>query len=283
MGITYQPMTKMFHLQANDMSYMMQIVGCGYLAHLYWGKKTRNGGRSRKLRLVHRPFSPNPDLSNRRFSLDTLPQEYPAYGNTDFRAPAYQVYLENGSTISDLRYKTHRIYKGKPKLKELPATYVEHEDEAETLEIVLEDRVIGLHVTLLYTVYERWNVMTRSVRFDNNGFESIKLLRALSMNVDFPHAECEWLHLPGAWARERAVERQPLINGTQSVESRRGASSHQHNPFIALLQKGANEDYGEVYGFSLVYSGNFLAQIEVDQFRTTRVAMGINPLILLGC
>jgi alpha-galactosidase len=276
MGITYQPMTRTFHLQANDMSYMMQIVGCGYLAHLYWGKKTRNGGGSRKLRFVYRPFSPNPYLSNRRFSLDTLPQEYPAYGNTDFRAPAYQVHLENGSTISDLRYKTHRIYKGKPKLKGLPATYVEHEDEAETLEIVLQDRVIGLHVTLLYTVYERWNVITRSVRFDNNGFERIKLLRALSMNIDFPHADYEWLHLPGAWARERAVERRPLVSGTQSVESRRGASSHQHNPFIALLQKGANEDYGEVYGFSLVYSGNFLAQIEVDQFRTTRVSMGIN-------
>jgi alpha-galactosidase len=277
MGITYQPMTRTFHLQANDMSYMMQIVGCGYLAHLYWGKKTRNGGGSRKLRFVYRPFSPNPYLSNRRFSLDTLPQEYPAYGNTDFRAPAYQVHLENGSTISDLRYKTHRIYKGKPKLKGLPATYVEHENEAETLEIVLQDRVIGLHVTLLYTVYERWNVITRSVRFDNNGFERIKLLRALSMNIDFPHADYEWLHLPGAWARERALERRPLVSGTQSVESRRGASSHQHNPFIALLQKGANEDYGEVYGFSLVYSGNFLAQIEVDQFRTTRVSMGINP------
>jgi alpha-galactosidase len=277
MGITYHPMTRTFHLQANDMSYMMQIVGCGYLAHLYWGKKTRNGGRSRKLRFVYRPFSPNPYLSNRRFSLDTLPQEYPAYGNTDFRAPAYQVHLEKGSTISDLRYKTHRIYKGKPKLKGLPATYVEHENEAETLEIVLEDRMIGLHVTLLYTVYERWNVMTRSARFDNNGFERIKLLRALSMNVDFPHAEYEWLHLPGAWARERTIERRPLVSGTQAVESRRGASSHQHNPFIALLQKGANEDYGEVYGFSLVYSGNFLAQIEVDQFRTTRVSMGINP------
>jgi alpha-galactosidase len=277
MGITYHPMARTFHLQANDMSYMMQIVGRGYLAHLYWGKKIRNGSNSRKLRFVDRPFSPNPYLSNRRFSLDTLPQEYPAYGNTDFRAPAYQVHLENGSTISDLRYKTHRIYKGKPKLEGLPATYVEHENEAETLEIVLEDRVIGLHVTLLYTVYERWNVMTRSVRFDNNGFERIKLLRALSMNVDFPHADYEWLHLPGAWARERAVERRPLVSGTQSVESRRGASSHQHNPFIALLQKGANEDYGEVYGFSLVYSGNFLAQIEVDQFRTTRVSMGINP------
>lgn len=277
MGITYNPMTRMFHLQANDMSYIMQIVSRGYLAHHYWGKKLRNAGGSRKIRFLNRAFSPNPDLDNRRFSLDTLPQEYPAYGNSDFRTPAYQVQLENGATISDLRYKTHRIYKGKPKLEGLPATYVENENEAETLEIVLEDRVIGLNVTLLYTVYERWNVVTRSARFENHGAERIKLLRALSMNVDFPHADYEWLHLPGAWARERAVERRPLVTGIQSVESRRGASSHQQNPFIALLGKHANEDVGEVYGFSLVYSGNFLAQVEVDQFQTTRVSMGINP------
>ncbi|MBB3867136.1 alpha-galactosidase [Parageobacillus toebii NBRC 107807] len=277
MGIVYNHATKTFHLQANDTSYVMQIVRSGYLAHLYWGKKIRNVNGSRKLKFLDRPFSPNPDPSDRTFSLDTLPQEYPTYGNTDFRTPAYQVQLENGSMISELRYKTHWIYKGKPKLEGLPATYVENENEAETLEILLEDQLIGLHVTLLYTVYEKWNVITRSVRFDNNGSECIKLLRALSMNVDFPHADYEWLHLPGAWARERAVERRPLVSGTQSVESRRGASSHQHNPFIALLQKGANEDYGEVYGFSLVYSGNFLAQIEVDQFRTARVSMGINP------
>lgn len=277
MAIVFHPANKTFHLQANDTSYVMQIVRSGYLAHLYWGKKIRHYRESNPLQFFDRGFSPNPDPSDRTFSLDTLPQEYPAYGNTDFRTPAYQVQLENGSMISELRYKTHWIYKGKPKLEGLPATYVENENEAETLEILLEDQLIGLHVTLLYTVYEKWNVITRSVRFDNNGSECIKLLRALSMNVDFPHADYEWLHLPGAWARERAVERRPLVSGTQSVESRRGASSHQHNPFIALLQKGANEDYGEVYGFSLVYSGNFLAQIEVDQFRTARVSMGINP------
>ncbi|BDG36495.1 alpha-galactosidase [Saccharococcus caldoxylosilyticus] len=277
MGIIYNHVTKTFHLQASDTSYVMQLVRSGYLAHLYWGKKIRSANGSRRFQFFDRPFSPNPDPSDRAFSLDTLPQEYPAYGNTDFRAPAYQVQLENGSTISDLRYKTHRIYKGKPKLEGLPATYVENENEAETLEIVLEDRVIGLNVTLLYTVYERWNVITRSARFENHGAERIKLLRALSMNVDFPHSDYEWLHLPGAWARERAVERRPLVTGIQSVESRRGASSHQQNPFIALLRKHANEDVGEVYGFSLVYSGNFLAQVEVDQFQTTRVSMGINP------
>ncbi|WP_027408518.1 alpha-galactosidase [Anoxybacteroides tepidamans] len=277
MGIAFDPSNKAFHLQAGDTSYIMQIFRSGYVAHLYWGKKVQAANMPRKLTFLDRAFSPNPDPSDRTFSLDTLPQEYPAYGNTDFRAPAYQVQLENGSTISDLRYRAHRIYKGKPRLKGLPATYVEHEAEAETLELILKDELIGLQVTLLYTVYEKWNVIARSVRFDNLGSERIKLLRALSMNIDFRDADYEWIHLPGAWARERYIERKALQTGMQSIESRRGASSHQQNPFIALLRKDTNEDAGEVYGFSLVYSGNFLAQIEVDQFHTTRVSLGINP------
>lgn len=277
MAITYNIDTKMFHLQAKDTSYIMQTVHSGYLAHLYWGKKIRTAHLSRKLRFIKRAFSPNPDPSDRTFSLDTLPQEYPAYGNTDFRTPAYQVQLENGSTVSDLRYKTHRIYKGKPKLEGLPATYAENENEAETLEIFLEDRLTRLRAILLYTVYEQLNVITRSVRFENKGSERIKLLRALSMNIDFYDDNFDFLHLFGAHCRERYIERKPLFVGTQSIESRRGASSHQHNPFIALLRKNANEDEGEVYGFNLVYSGNFLAQVEVDQFHTARVSLGINP------
>jgi len=277
MAITFDSINKTFHLQAKDTSYVMQVFRDGYLAHLYFGKKVRNYNHSNKLQFLDRGFSPNPDPSDRTFSLDTLPQEYPAYGNTDFRTPAYQIQLENGSTVSDLRYKTHKIYKGKPKLNGLPATYVETEDEAETLEIELEDDITKLKVILSYTVFEHFNTITRSVRFENQGSENIKILRALSMNIDFRDANFDFLHLSGAHCRERYVERKPLFVGTQSIESRRGASSHQQNPFIALLRKNANEDEGEVFGFSLVYSGNFLAQVEVDQFHTARVSLGINP------
>ncbi|MCK7606622.1 alpha-galactosidase [Geobacillus stearothermophilus] len=277
MAVTYNPQTKQFHLRAGKASYVMQLFRSGYLAHVYWGKAVRDVRGARAFPRLDRAFSPNPAPSDRTFSLDTLPQEYPAYGNTDFRSPAYQVQLENGSTVTDLRYKTHRIYKGKPRLNGLPATYVEHENEAETLEIVLEDALIGLEVTLQYTAYEKWNVITRAARFENKGGERLKLLRALSMSVDFPTADYDWIHLPGAWGRERWIERRPLVTGVQAAESRRGASSHQQNPFIALAAKNVDEHQGEVYGFSFVYSGNFLAQIEVDQFRTARVSMGINP------
>ncbi len=262
MGIHYDSKNKTFHLKTKDTSYVMGILRDGYLAHLYWGKGIGAYHHSNFLQYLDRGFSGNPyqHKEDRTFSLDTLPQEYPQYGSTDFRKPAYQIQLENGSTVSDLRYVAHTIFKGKTPLLGLPATYVESDDEAETLEITLEDSLIGLKVILSYTVFEQYNAMTRSVRFVNEGNQSIKLLQALSVNVDFRDAEFDFLHLHGAHVKERHIERQPLRHGIQSVESTRGSSSHQHNPFIALLRKGTTEDTGEVYGFNFVYSGNFLAQ-----------------------
>ncbi|RTE04434.1 alpha-galactosidase [Paenibacillus whitsoniae] len=277
MSIYFDAEQRVFHLQAGHTSYVLHIFEAGYLAHAYWGKTVRSIQPERLIRTEERAFSPNPDPANRRFSLDTLPQEYPAYGNTDYRQPAYQVQLDNGSTITDLRYVSHTITPGKPALTGLPATYAESEQEATTLEITLEDKLIGLQAILSYTAFERQDAIARSVRFINTGTAPLKLLRALSVNVDFNHDQFELLHLSGAWARERYVEKRKLAPGTQSIESRRGASSHQQNPFVALLERGATEDYGNVYGFSLVYSGNFLASVEVDQMHTSRLSMGINP------
>lgn len=279
MGIHYNSENKTFHLRAKDTSYVMGVLRDGYLVHYYWGRGVSDYRHSNAIQYVDRGFSGNPydHRHDRTFSLDTLPQEYPQYGNTDFRKPAYQVQLDNGSTITDLRYVDHKIIRGKAPLQGLPSTYVEKEDEAETLEIIMEDSLIGLKVFLTYTVFEQYNVITRSVRFVNEGAHSIKLLSALSSSVDFRDADFDFLHLHGAHVKERHIARQPLRHGIQSVESTRGASSHQHNPFMALLRKDATEDHGEVYGFNFVYSGNFLAQAEVDQFRNTRVTMGINP------
>ncbi len=278
MSIIFDESTHSFHLQAGNTSYILQVYKEGYLAHLYWGRKIRKPAVDEMLVLRSRcSFSPNPDPMDTMFSLDTFPQEYPAYGNTDFRTPAYSLQLENGSTITDLRYESHEIFKGKPMLSGLPATYVESEDEAQTLELVMRDSLTRLKVVLSYTAFENQDVITRSARFINEGNTKLKLLRALSMSVDFGENDYDFMNLSGAWTRERHIERNPLSTGNKSIESRRGASSHQHNPFIALLSKDATEDHGEVYGFSLVYSGNFLAQAEIDQYQTTRVSIGINP------
>jgi alpha-galactosidase len=277
MGIYFDSEQKTFHLHANHTSYVIKIVREGYLAHMYWGKKIKKYHESNPILYVNRGFSPNPDPGDRTFSLDTIPHEYPAYGNGDFRSPAYQIQLENGSTITDLRYSSHHIFKGKKKLTGLPSTYVENESEADTLVIVLVDELIGLQAELSYTIYNELDAITRTVQLRNNGSESLKILRVLSASVDFRDNEYDLLSLYGAHTNERNLERRPLCTGIQVIESRRGASGPQQDPFFALLRKNTTEDQGEVFAFNFVYSGNFMAQIEVDPFQNTRASIGLNP------
>ncbi|OKP95582.1 alpha-galactosidase [Paenibacillus sp. P46E] len=278
MGIQYHSGERIFHIQSRATSYVLQLLPTGVPVHVYWGRAIRATALSSILQRTERcSFSPSPYPEDMSISFDTISQEYPSYGVGDFRHPAYQIQVPDGTTASEAVYDTHRIYHGKPALEGLPATYAEHEDEAETLELELLDAVAGLRIILSYTVFNELNAITRSVRFINEGAGELKLLRGLSMSVDLRDSSYDLLHLSGSWARERYVERRPLASGMQGVESRRGASSHAHNPFIALLSKGADEDHGEVYGVSLVYSGSFTAQAEVEPYKTTRVSMGINP------
>ena len=255
----------------------MKICHHHYLSHLYWGRRINESNESSQLQFKYRLFSPQPEGFDRTFSLDTLPQEYPAYGNTDFRSPAYQIKFLNGTTVTEFKYKKFRIYKGKRKLDGLPATYVEGEGEATSIDITLTDEQAGLTAVLTYSTFEQYNAITRSVRFINHGEEPVKILRAMSASVDFRESRFDLLNLYGAHANECNVSRKSLSPGSQLIESSRGASSHQHNPFICLVQPETTEDYGEAYGISLVYSGNFLAQAEVDQFETARLFIGINP------
>ncbi|WP_031263915.1 alpha-galactosidase [Sporolactobacillus laevolacticus] len=276
MLIDYDSKNKVFHLQTKHSSYVMGLDH-GYLLHHYWGKKITTYRGSRPIVYAPRSFAPYADPTHRGFSLSTLPLEYPAYGNGDFRHPAYQVQLENGSTVTDLHYAGHVIYSGKKKLDGLPSTYVEQDQEAQSLDIILEDSVAGLTVVLTYCVFRDFDAITRSVRFENRGTKSLRLLRAASTSVNFRDDQFDSLTFYGSHNNERNINRRPLYPDMQVIDSTRGASSPQHDPFFALMRKNADETQGEVFGFSLVYSGNFAAQIEVDQYRTVRASIGINP------
>ncbi len=278
MGIMFDAQQRIFHLQGRDISYLLTILPNEQLGQIYFGQKIRHYDQlATGLRWATRGYLACVFEGDLAFSLEYTPQEYPAYGKTDFRHPAYQVQNAAGHTISDLRYVSHAILPGKPRLAGLPATYVEQDDEAATLEITLRDAVSGLTAVLSYTVYAERNVITRSARFENGGAQDVRLLRALSMCLDLPDADFEMMQLSGAWARERHLYTRPLTPGIQAIESTRGASSAHQNPFIALKRPHTTETHGEVYGFSLVYSGNFLAEVEVNHDHQTRVMLGINP------
>lgn len=278
MPIIYNETNQTFHLFSSDTSYAFKVINSGHLVHLYWGKKIRNIDVQSIFNMMElQYFTPSPVPVDIPISLDSLPQEFPTCGTSDFRNPILEARMADGSSTCVLKYLTHTIVKGKPEITDLPSTYVENEDEATTLIVSLLDHLTGLNIDMYYTVFENLDVITRRCVIKNKGIVDISLKRALSCSVDMHNREFDMIHLTGFWARERHIKRTRLTNASICIDSKRGASGHHQNPFIALLDPYANENSGDVYAFNLVYSGNFLAQCEVDQFDQTRINIGINP------
>ena len=278
MPVFYNDKEKSFKLRAKDTDYMMKVVDEGYLAHVYYGNKLPDEDLEYLLRFDESPFTPATNNRDKSSFMDTLPFEYPCFGLGDYRDPAFKIHDENGMTTCDLRYTGYKIYSGKPKLEGLPATFAAENSPADTLEITLADKHAGLEVILIYTAFENLDVITRSAIVKNVGEKPCTLTRVLSACVDFDEDTYDMITLNGSWARERHIERCRLHMGKQMIDSIRGESSHQNNPFTALCTHNADEDSGEVFGFNLVYSGNFLSEAEVTQHKKTRFLMGVNPM-----
>ena len=281
MPIKFHAQNHTFQLNTSNTSYVMQINKYGYLQHQYYGAYVPDG----ELEYLgftcrHVGHYPRVEMENETtpfFSKDLHRMEYSCNGCGDFRGSALSILRSTGTTDTDIKYVSHKIYAGKPEIDGQPATYAT-EEEATTLEILCLDAVSGAEVTLFYTVFEKLGAMTRHVRVKNTFDKVIHIQRALSTCVDFHDArDMDFIHLYGTWGTERRFERIPLMHGTQTVSSKRGASSSMHNPFVALCSHDANEEYGDVYGFNLVYTGNFLASAEMDADGGARVLMGINP------
>ena len=280
MAVIFHENTMTWHLTNAEVSYIITIMANGQPENLYFGKKIHDredfgylheeAGRSQMAICLPEPSE---------LALHYVRQEYPGYGTGDFRSAACIIREDSGSRISNFTYRGHRIYAGKePPAAPLPATYVEAEEEADSLDLVLTDELTGVELTLSYTIFRDYPVITRAARFANRGEKAVVLERAMSASFEFPDMDYEMIQLSGAWARERYVKTRPLEMGFQGISSLTGCcSSAEQNPFIALKRPSANEFQGEVIGFSLVYSGSFLAQAEVSTFEQTRVMLGIQP------
>lgn len=278
MGIRVNRENGEFHLFNDGISYIFRVLEkSNQLEHLYYGRKVTH--RDSYKHLIEREVRPSCNMfkGDHTSSLEHIKQEYPSYGTTDYRYPSHSITSRNGSKVTEFQYLDYEIKSGKPALNGLPATYIEADQEAETLEVTLYDSVLKCRLVLCYTVYQDRNVICRSSRFINEGSEHFYLDHAMSASIDFPDSDYEMIHLAGAWARETHRQVKPLSKGIQSIYSARGASSHAHNPFLGLKRPEATEHDGEVLGFSLVYSGNFLAQAEVDTYNVARIMIGINP------
>lgn len=268
---------KIFNLETKNTLYQMKVDRFGVLNHLWYGEKT-DCCMDYLLDYPDAGFSGNiyETENERTYSLNTLPQEYSTSGVGDFRISAISVTHEDGSNALDLRVREYQIKKGKYEIPGLPAVYAK-EDEAETLEITLKDTATEAEVILKYGVFEKEDVITRSVVVKNSGKTPIVINKVHSMCLDIPYGDWEWMHFYGRHTMERQAERVPVLHGISESSSSRGTSSHHQNPAVLLCEKDCTETNGHCIGAALMYSGGFQAQVEKDQLEQIRLVMGIHP------
>ncbi len=276
MSISYFEDQGIFKLDTKTTSYIMAVVDKeGFLGHVYYGEKVDEHDLSYLMRIEEQPYVPSRNNRDRASFYDTFPTEYSSHGAGDYRESSISVRTKDGYTMVRPVFKCHRIYKGKDGLQGLPATF--GVDNTETLEITLTDKDLKLDMVLSYSIFEELDVVTRSVKVINHGSEEIYLTKVMSICLDMDNRDFDMITLHGSWARERHIQRKSLGYGIQGLGSIRGESSHQDHPFMALASKNCTQEVGEVYGFHFIYSGNFKAQAEVNQFDSVRFVMGIHP------
>lgn len=276
MEIQFYEQQKVFMLHTENTTYSMAIVDDCYLEHLYYGSKIQSPNIRYILREDEPPFVPSKNLREKEAFLDCAPMEYPESGMGDYRESAICIRSVNGHRGSELCYSGYTIEEGKPVLEGLPATWGSEKDSM-TLKVYLKDQLLGIKVTLQYSIFEGIDAIMRSVIVENEGKEVVYLEKVLSACLDMEDRGFEVMGLFGAWGRERHIQRIPVGYGRQNIASFRGKSSHQEHPFMALVTPETTQDFGEVYAMNFVYSGNFIAQVEKNQFDSLRMTMGIHP------
>lgn len=267
---------KLFVLDTNKTTYAFRVMPTGHLEHLYYGRKIRldsDDGIAEKWE-----FGPGNssvyDKENSSFSFEDIKLEISAPGKGDVREPSLELINADGSRTSDFVYEKAENAKGKVRKEDFPGSYG---DEAQVLTVTLKDKENGLTLKLIYTVFEECDVITRSCELANDGQEEIVIERIMSMQLDFDPGDYSFVTFNGAWAREMGKNVQKVGAAKLVNSSSTGASSNRSNPFIMLGKGAFDEDFGEVYGINLIYSGNHYTAVEKNPYGKLRLVTGINP------
>ena len=268
---------QIFTLHTKNSTYQMKVDEQNMLIHTYYGNRTDDTDCSYLIRMADRGFSGNiPGTDRERvYSLDFLPQEFPVYGNGDYRVDCLKADLGSGVQDGMFFFDSYQVRDGKYNIPGLPAFFSSEKSEGETLEIVLKDTVEEVYVHLLYGVFEELDIITRSVYIRNQSSEKIYVNKVMSAELDFLYGDYDLLTFYGRHAMERNLQRVPVAHGSQMIGSVRGTSSHQYNPMMILAEKDTTEDHGGCYAMSFVYSGNFQGEVLKDQYNQTRMLLGV--------
>jgi alpha-galactosidase len=239
-------------MDSGEMSYVIGVNDQKMLQTLYWGPK-----------LVPGTLIPTAQMQPERASFDppiaTTPLEYAAWGAGLFTEPALKVDSSNGDRTLILRY-------------------ADAQQTGDQLEITLRDAVEPIAVHLFYQLYPQ-GVLARWTRIENLGSSPIRIEQAASATWNLPQGEgYEWSWLTGQWAGEWQLHTAPLQTGTQVIESRRGSTSHQANPWFSVgRMEETTEQSGPVWFGELGWSGSWRMTVEDTSLNNVRITAGYNP------
>jgi alpha-galactosidase len=251
-SIQYSADRKLWLLTTRQSSYAMGVGADGALRNLYWGAPLW------RIDDLNTP-APRRDLSSfdPRQMLEN--EEYPGWGGPRYYEPALKISRADGDRDLVLKYASHRL-------------------QGDQLDIVLKDIRDPVDVTLHYRVYPDYGVIRRNASVHNGTAQPITLDSAQSAAWYLPPGEGYQLtYLSGRWAAETQVNHEPIHEGMKVLESRKGHTSHNFNPWFAIDAGDAGEENGRVWFGALAWSGNWRLTVEQTPYRQVRVTGGLNP------
>ncbi len=272
MGIEILEKERIFCLTGKSVCYVIGVNEFGYPECLHFGLPLPLGelAKLRNPRLVRGHSVSLPGTADRDADPSQMLMEVGGCNSGDYREPSLALTVADGSRITDFRYAGFQIV-GERNCRQMPRA-----GGGETLELFLMDPVSRIRLVLQYTVYPDTGVIVRTARIDNQSRDTVTLDRAYSFNLDLCNDRYDLICLCGAQLRERSIVRTQLVPGIHRIDSKRGVSSAQRNPFVCLCDRHADENAGAAYGVTLLYSGSFALNVELDECDHVRINGGIN-------
>ncbi len=254
-----------FHLKTEHYSYLFQINAWGLPEQLHFGSpvETEDAGSFAVCPGLGWGCSVLLEEGNPASCPDVLPLEWSGSGRGDYRESP----MELGGASGDFRYEGYKVFEGTAPMG-LPQAH----GDCQTLVVTLAQKGAKLH--LYYSAFE--TALTRRAVLENTGENPLAFSKLMSFCLDLP-GEYDMTSFHGSWIAEAHKEQTKVGHAKVVNESLTGASSNRHNPGFLLSEPSAAEDYGRVYGFNLVYSGNHYASAQLSHQGLTRVMQGINP------
>lgn len=269
---------KVFHLRTENTSYIFRITKFGHLEQLHYGIALPEDDYE-ALAVKHDiqlGSSVMYDASDDNYCLDSLCLEWSGLGRGDFRQTPIELKMADGSFAGDFVYEKHEAVFGCVPMADLPTAYDDGK-ESETLVITMRERTHDVRLELYYTVFPHADVISRRAVIKNYD-DTVSLRRIMSMSLDIPDKGFKLHTLDGGWIKEAHRHVRPVEYGITVNSSTTGGSSNRHNPGFFLSAFNANEDFGECFGFNLIYSGNHFGLVEKSNHDLVRVQLGINPM-----